>query len=88
MIEAAVAAALAVVTGLAAVTNRLHKRIDEVQANVSAVDRRVDTAELTMARSYVFKTDFEKAFEKMEDHMVRIETKLDQMLINNGKEKG
>jgi|DEB0MinimDraft_6_1074348.scaffolds.fasta_scaffold13496_4 hypothetical protein len=87
MIEATVAATLAVITGLAAVTNRLHKRIDDVQANVTAVDRRVDTAELSMARHYVYKEDFEKAFEKMEDHMVRIETKLDQMLISNGKEK-
>ena len=85
MIEAGVAAALAIITGLAAVTNRLHKRIDEVQANVTEVDRRVDTAELAMARNYVFKTDFERAFEKMEDHMVRIETKLDQMLMGNGK---
>lgn len=84
MIEATVAATLAIITGLAAVTNRLHKRIDDVQANVTAVDRRVDTAELSMARHYVYKEDFEKAFEKMEDHMVRIETKLDQMLINNG----
>ena len=87
MIEATVAATLAIITGLAAVTNRLHKRIDDVQANITAVDRRVDTAELSMARHYVYKEDFEKAFEKMEDHMVRIETKLDQMLISNGKEK-
>ena len=84
MIEATVAATLAIITGLAAVTNRLHKRIDDVQANITAVDRRVDTAELSMARHYVYKEDFEKAFEKMEDHMVRIETKLDQMLMNNG----
>jgi len=84
MIEAAVAAALAVVTGLAAVTNRLHKRIDEVNGRIESVDRRIDTAELTMARHYVYKEDFEKAFAKMEDHMVRIETKLDQMLMNNG----
>lgn len=87
MIEATVAATLAIFTALAAVTNRLHKRIDDVQVSVTAVDRRVDTAELSMARHYVYKEDFEKAFEKMEDHMVRIETKLDQMLINNGKEK-
>ena len=82
MIEATVAATLAIITGLAAVTNRLHKRIDDVQANVTAVDRRVDTAELSMARHYVYKEDFEKAFEKMEDHMVRIEEKLDGLLMN------
>ena len=84
MIEATVAATLAIFTALAAVTNRLHKRIDDVQVSVTAVDRRVDTAELSMARHYVYKEDFEKAFEKMEGHMVRIEEKLDQMMIRHG----
>ena len=84
MLEATVAATLAIFTGLAAVTNRIHKRIDDVQANVTAVDRRVDTAELSMARHYVYKEDFEKAFEKMEGHMSRIEEKLDQMIMRNG----
>ena len=84
MFEAGVAVALAIVTGFAALTNRLHKRIDDVHARVSEVDRRVDTAELSMARHYVYKEDFEKAFEKMEGHMVRIEEKLDQMMIRHG----
>jgi heme oxygenase len=84
MLEATVAATLAVFTALAAVTNRIHKRIDEVQMSVTTVDRRVDTAELSMARHYVYKEDFEKAFQKMESHMVRIENKLDQMMMNNG----
>ena len=84
MFEAGVAVALAVVTGFAALTNRLHRRIDDVHSRVNEVDRRVDAAELTMARHYVYKDDFEKAFAKMEDHMVRIETKLDQMLMHNG----
>jgi len=84
MFEAGVAVALAAITGFATLTNRLHKRIDEVDGKVAAVDRRVDAAELSMARHYVYKEDFEKAFAKMEDHMVRIETKLDQMLMHNG----
>ena len=84
MFEAGVAVALAVVTGFATLTNRLHRRIDDVHSRVNEVDRRVDAAELTMARHYVYKEDFEKAFAKMEDHMVRIETKLDQMLMHNG----
>ena len=84
MFEAGVAVALAIVTGFAALTNRLHKRIDDVHARVSEVDRRVDTAELSMARHYVYKEDFEKAFEKMEGHMSRIEEKLDQMIMRNG----
>lgn len=84
MIEAGVATALALVTGLAALTNRLHRRIDEVHGRISLVDRRIDNAELDMARHYVYKDDFERAFEKMEDHMVRIENKLDQLTLRNG----
>jgi len=84
MFEAGVAVALAAITGFATLTNRLHKRIDEVSSKVTEVDRRVDTAELTMARHYVYKEDFEKAFQKMEGHMVRIEEKLDQMMIRHG----
>jgi hypothetical protein len=82
MVEAGVAASLAVITGLAALTNRIHRRIDEVHSRVAEVDRRVDTAELTMARHYVFKSDFENAFHKMEAHMVRIEEKLDRLVFN------
>ena len=84
MIEAAIPAVLAVITGFAALTNRLHRRIDETNIKVLEVDRRIDTAELTMARHYVYKEDFEKAFRKMEDHMVRIENKLDQIVLRNG----
>jgi len=84
MVEAGVAASLAVITGLAALTNRIHRRIDDVHYRINEVDRRVDTAELTMARNYVFKSDFENAFHKMEAHMVRIEEKLDQMIMKNG----
>ena len=84
MVEAGVAASLAVITGLAALTNRIHRRIDDVHSRVAEVDRRVDTAELTMARHYVSKSDFENAFHKMEAHMVRIEEKLDQVIMKNG----
>jgi hypothetical protein len=85
MIEAGIAAGLAVITGLAALTNRLHRRIDESVTRIEAVDRRIDRAELDMARNYVYKGDFENAFQKMEDHMIRIETKLDQLTLRNGQ---
>ena len=84
MVEAGVAASLAVITGLAALTNRIHRRIDDVHSRVSEVDRRIDSAELNMARHYVFKTDFENSFYKMEAHMIRIEEKLDQVIMKNG----
>jgi hypothetical protein len=44
----------------------------------------LDTFELRVATSYVPKQDFETAVQKIEDHMIRIETKLDQMLLRNG----
>jgi hypothetical protein len=85
MIEAGVAAALALITGLVALTNRVHRRIDESNDRIESVDRRIDRAELDMARHYVYKSDFENAFQKMEDHMIRIETKLDQLTLRNGQ---
>ena len=77
MIEAGVSAVIAIVAAGAALTNRVHSRINEM-------DKRLDTFELRVATSYVPKQDFETAVQKIEDHMVRIETKLDQMLLKNG----
>ena len=77
MIEAGVSAVIAIVAAGAALTNRVHNRINDM-------DKRLDTFELRVATSYVPKQDFETAVQKIEDHMVRIETKLDQMLLRNG----
>jgi predicted transcriptional regulator len=77
MIEAGVSAVIALVAAGAALTNRVHSRINEM-------DKRLDTFELRVATSYVPKQDFETAVQKIEDHMIRIETKLDQMLLRNG----
>ena len=77
MIEAGVSAVIAIVAAGAALTNRVHSRINDM-------DKRLDTFELRVATSYVPKQDFETAVQKIEDHMIRIETKLDQMLLKNG----
>jgi hypothetical protein len=77
MIEAGVSAVIAFVAAGAALTNRVHSRINEM-------DKRLDTFELRVATSYVPKQDFETAVQKMEDHMIRIETKIDQMILKNG----
>ncbi len=84
MLEAGVAATLAVVTGLAALANRLNGRFEAVHSRISSLDRRLDASELELVRSYVVKTEFDKAFAKMEDHMIRIENKLDQIALKNG----
>ena len=77
MIEAGVSAVIAIVAAGAALTTRVHNRINDM-------DKRLDTFELRVATSYVPKQDFETAVQKIEDHMIRIETKIDQMILKNG----
>lgn len=73
MIEFGLPLVIAAVTGLSAVSTRLHNRIHEL-------DRRVDGIELKIAEDYISKTDFERTLERVESHMVRIETKLDKLI--------
>ena len=73
MIESAVSAAVAVITGGFVLTSRIHNRIN-------SLDRRIDQLELGMAQSYVSKGDFEKTLERVETHMIRIEDKLDALV--------
>ena len=84
MMEAAVSAVVAVIAGFTAVTNRLHNRINQVHARITDMDRRVDGIELRMATNYVDKAEFKAGLQRMEDHMVRIENKLDQIVFRNG----
>ena len=76
MIEAVVSATVAALAAGAALTNRLHNRITEL-------DRRVDAFELRVATNYVPQEQFSETMRKMEDHMIRIENKLDQMILKN-----
>ena len=77
MIESIVPAVIAVITGGAVLTSRMHTRIMEL-------DKRIDTVELGMAKSYVNKQDFQNTLERVETHMVRMEEKLDR-LIEGGR---
>ena len=77
MIEAAVPVAVAIIGAGVALTNRLYGRITEM-------DRRLDTFELRVATSYVPKDEFTAAIQKIEDHMIRIETKSDKIVMKNG----
>ena len=76
MIESLISAAIAVVTGGVVLTSRLHTRIMEL-------DKRIDNVELTMAKCYVSKIDFERTLERVEGHMQRIEVKLDKLVERN-----
>ena len=84
MIEALVSLSIAAIAGGAALNNRLHNRINSVHERISALDRRLDGIELTVASEYVKKSELSDMISRMEDHMVRIENKLDQIVLRNG----
>tara|TARA_R110002012_G_scaffold83640_1_gene210299 strand:+ start:161 stop:388 length:228 start_codon:yes stop_codon:yes gene_type:complete len=74
MIDAVVAVAIAALSGLGLVSQKLHNRITEL-------DNRLDGVELRIASNYVTKTDLNEMVERVEQHMVRIENKLDKIII-------
>ena len=74
---------IACVAGGAALNNRLHNRINNVHDRISGLDRRIDALELNVAQEYVSKADLSVMVQRMEDHMVRIENKLDQIVLRN-----
>ncbi len=74
MVESIVSAVLAVVTGGFVLTSRINSKID-------SVDKRIDGVELCIARSYISKVDFAITLERVEAHMIRIEDKLDELVL-------
>ena len=84
MLEALVSLSIAAIAAGAALNNRLHQRINNVHDRISGLDRRIDAVELSVAQDYVSKTDLNSMMDRMEDHMVRIENKLDQIVLRNG----
>ncbi len=73
MIEPFVPILVAVGTGFAVLTSRIYNRI-------SMLDNKVDKIELRVVQEYVSKGDFNNALNRMEQHMVRIEDKLDNLV--------
>jgi uncharacterized membrane protein YecN with MAPEG domain len=73
VVEAGVSAGIALVAAMAAITNRVHNRI-------SSLDSRVDKIELAAAQTYVNKTEYFESTRKLEDHMIRMEQKLDDFI--------
>ena len=70
MIEAWVTASIAAVGGGYGIIQALHRR-------VTSVDTRLDRIELCLARDYVPRSEFVMSQTKLEEHMIRIENKLD-----------
>ena len=74
MIEPLVTILLAGATGFSVLISKLHGR-------VSDLDSRIDTFELRVAERYVSKADLTEAMERFETHMLRIENKLDRIIL-------
>lgn len=66
MLEAAVTLAIAAVTGMSVLTSRLNSRINSV--------------ELRMAEKYIPREEVSLILTRFEDHMIRIESKLDNLI--------
>jgi hypothetical protein len=81
MIETAIAGAISLVIGVSggvlAINSRSTSRMDQI-------DKRIDGVELRLAEKYVPRQELANALQKMEDHMIRIENKLDQIVLRNG----
>ena len=75
MLEAAVTATIAALTGMSILTQRLHTRISEL-------DKRIDKVELRVASDYVTKVELSAIMERMEAHLIRIEEKMDKISFN------
>jgi len=74
MLEAVIPVGVALATGFSILISRIHSRVHEL-------DRRVDGVELRVAEEYISKSEFSLALERVEDHMVRIENKLDKIIF-------
>ena len=74
MLEAGVALSTAVITGMAILTQKVHNRITQVE-------RRVDGIALDIAQRYVTKYELSELVERVENQMMRIEDKLDRIVM-------
>ena len=70
MLETFVPVAIAVATGVGVLGTQIHRRITQV-------DRRLDGVELKIAEKYVTRNELSETFKRFEDHLIRIENKMD-----------
>ena len=73
MLEPFIPAVVALVTGVAVLFNKVNHRVTQL-------DHRVDKLELKLVESFTTKADFQVAMGRMEEHMIRIEDKLDKLV--------
>ena len=81
MIEAIITGAISLVLGVGGGVMTLHGKSN---SRMDVIDKRIDDIELRLAEKYVPRQELAAALQKMEDHMIRIENKLDQIVLRNG----
>lgn len=81
MIEAIITGAISLLIGVGGGVMTLHGKSN---SRMDIIDKRIDDIELRLAEKYVPRRELAVALQKMEDHMIRIENKLDQIVLRNG----
>jgi hypothetical protein len=74
MIEASISAAIALISGLGFMTQKLHNRISEL-------DHRIDDIELRVVSEYITKDEFATSMKRLEESVFRIEGKIDNLIF-------
>ena len=70
MFEALVPVVIATATGIGVLGTQIHRRITHL-------DHRLDGIELKIAEKYVTRNELSETFKRFEDHLIRIENKMD-----------
>lgn len=75
MLEVIIPLVIASASGIFAVHSRLNTRMDDTGA-------RIDQIELRLAEKYVPRAELTDALKNVENHMIRIEDKLDKIVMH------
>ena len=70
MFEALVPVVIATATGIGVLGRQIH-------SSISHLDHRLDGIELKIAEKYVTRNELSETFKRFEDHLIRIENKMD-----------
>lgn len=81
MIEALITGVVSLILGVGGGVMTVHGKSN---SRMDVIDKRIDDIELRLAEKYVPRQELAAALQKMEDHMIRIENKLDQIVLRNG----
>jgi hypothetical protein len=73
VVEAAVTAGIAAIAGCWSIMQGVHRRLN-------ILDQRQDRIEIQIAKDYVSRSEYVADQSKLEEHMIRIENKLDTFI--------